>query len=63
MSRNLTFDATDVNITSRTAAEVTVSVDVNYLDEILCQLSVGDIIDSFDDLDGLYRGLEEHFER
>lgn len=61
MSKNLSFDASEVTTTARTGSYFTVNLDTDYIDEILANFTPDEIISEYDQLDKLYEALKEHY--
>ena len=59
----LTFDANEVNVTTRRNDYFSVTVDTKYKDEVLGNFTPQEIIDNYDNLEDLYELLKEKFEK
>ena len=60
-NKTITFDANEVTTIARTSNYLTVTVETDYLDEVLNEFSTDEIIQNYGDLDKLHEALKEHF--
>jgi hypothetical protein len=60
-NKTITFDATEVTTTVRTANYISVSVETDYLNEVLDNFTPDEIVSEYDQLDKLYEALKEHY--
>lgn len=57
----ITFDAKDVEVSTRTQNYLSVEVETDYINEVLDNFDVEEIIQNYSKLDELYEGLKEYF--
>jgi len=62
MTKQLEFDANNVEVIASSTYYVTLIIETDYLDEVLCNLTPEEIVSNYGDIDELYQLLRDKYE-